>query len=163
MARVERICPAMGLTPIPECDLMHIDIHDVKSFEQYSGCTRKAQIRFRAVCKERTDCPLELVRIPSVRKEIPQVAYEVTYMIFPSATWEPKAKKSSRKGGSFTTFEKCVVMPHTGDPQYGGIPAEWKVIMTQLNPETHIPYKVRMSQDQAEEASDEKRTRSAQR
>ena len=38
MARVERICPAMGLTPIPACDLLDIgDIHDVSSFEQYSN------------------------------------------------------------------------------------------------------------------------------
>ena len=41
MARVERICPAMGLTPSPACDLMDIgDIHDVKSFEQYFAPTQ---------------------------------------------------------------------------------------------------------------------------
>ena len=61
MARVERICPAMGLTPIPACDLMDIgDIHDVKSFEQYFAPTHwlcakgSDQIHERCV-KKRTD------------------------------------------------------------------------------------------------------------
>ena len=68
----------------------------------------------------------------------------------------------------------------SGDPQVGGVPGPWMAMMSQLVPETHIPYKVRMnlitkvskptvddqvpevrdsleaSQDQAEEASDEK-------
>ena len=115
-----------------------------------------------------------------VRKETPQAQYEVTYMNFPSATRESEAKRSVRKGGSFTTFEKCVVMPETGDPQVGGIPEPWKVLISELNPPEHIPYKVRMnliteiskptvddqvpevrdsheaSQDQAEEAADDK-------
>ena len=40
MARVERICPAMGLTPIPACDIVDIgNIHDVNSFEQYFAPT----------------------------------------------------------------------------------------------------------------------------
>ena len=56
--------------------------------------------------------------MPNVRQEIPQVAYEVTYMTFPSAAWESKAKRSTRKGGSFTTFEKRVVMPYTGDEEF---------------------------------------------
>ena len=104
-------------------------------------------------------------------------------MTFPSATWESKVKKSTRKGGSFTTFEKCVVMPCTGDPDIGGIPTSWKVIMSQVAPAEQIPYKVRInlitemskpsvndqvpevrdtheaSQDQAEEATDEKEQR----
>ena len=82
--------------------------------------------------------------------------------------------------GLFTTFDKCVVMPYTGDPHVGGIPDNWKVLMTDLITPDHIPYKVRMnlisemskstvddqvpevrdtheaSQDQAEEATDEK-------
>ena len=65
-------------------------------------------------------------------------------MTFPSATWESKAKRSTRKGGSFTIFEKCEVMPYTGDPQVGGIPGSWKVLMTKLTPPEHIPYRVRM-------------------
>ena len=101
-------------------------------------------------------------------------------MTFPSATWKSKAKRSIRKGRSFTISDKCVVMPYTGDPQVGGIPDSWKVLMTKLTPPDHIPYKVRMiliteiskptvddqipevrdtheaSQDQAEEATDAK-------
>ena len=104
-------------------------------------------------------------------------------MTFPSATWESEAKRSARKGGSFTTFEKCVVMPYTGNPQDGDIPEGWKSIMSHFAPEPHIPYKARMnliteiskptvddqvpeirdsheaSQDQAEEAAEEKDTR----
>ena len=151
MARVERICPAMGLTPIPACDILDIgEIHDVNSFEQYFAPTQwlyakgSDQIHERCV-KKRTHFSLESISMPHVRKEIPQVQYEVTYMTFPSATWESKAKKSTRKGGSFTTSEKCVVMPYTGDPQVGGIPEHWKVIMSELTPPDHIPYKVRMN------------------
>ena len=71
-------------------------------------------------------------------------------------------------------------MPYTGDPRVGGIPDSWKVLVTDLITPDHIPYRVRMnlitemskptvddqvpevrdtheaSQDQAEEASDEK-------
>ena len=181
MARVER-------TPIPECDLMDTGtIHDVGSFDLYYAPTHwlyskgSDQIHDRCV-KKRTDFPLESVRMPNVRKEIPQIMYEVTYMTFPSATWESKPKRSSRKGGSFTTFEKCVVMPYSGNPQDGDTPG-WKAIMSHFAPETHIPYKVRMnliteiskptvddqvpdvrdsheaSQDQAEEAAEEKDTK----
>ena len=139
MARVERICPALGLTPIPACDLIDIgSIHDVGSFDLFFAPTHWLyakgldQIHDRCV-KKRTDFPLESVRMP-----------EVTYMTFPSAGWESKAKKLSGKGGSFTTFEKSVVMPYTGDPQHGGIPDGWKAIMENFVPEAHLPYKVRM-------------------
>ena len=41
MARVERICPALGLTSIPACDLMDIgSIHGVGSFDQYYAPTQ---------------------------------------------------------------------------------------------------------------------------
>ena len=41
MARVERICPALGLTPIPACDLLDIgSIHDVGSFDLYFAPTQ---------------------------------------------------------------------------------------------------------------------------
>ena len=36
-------------------------------------------------------------------------------------------------------------MPYTGDPQVGGIPDSWKVLMSTLTPPDHIPYKVRMN------------------
>ena len=76
-----------------------------------------------------------------------------------------------------------MVMPYTGDPHIGGIPGPWMEMMSQLVPESHVPYKVRMnlitevtkptvddqvpevrdsheaSQDQAEEASDDKGSR----
>ena len=59
MARAERICPAMGLTPIPACDILDIgDIHDVNSFEQYFACTHAMVIckglrpDSRAVCEK---------------------------------------------------------------------------------------------------------------
>ena len=150
MAGVERICPALGLTSIPACDLLDIgSIHDVGSFDLYFAPTQwlyargADQIQDRCV-KKRTDFPLESVRMPDVRKEIPQVLYEVTYMTFPSASWESKAKKAARKGGSFTTFGKHVVMPCTGNPQHGDIPDGWKAIMEDLVPDAHIPYKVRM-------------------
>ena len=101
MAREERICPAMGLTPIPACDIMDIgDIHDVSSFEQYFAPTHwlyakgSDQIHDRCV-EKRTDFPLESVLMPHARKEIPQVQYQVTYMTFPSATWESKLKDLS--------------------------------------------------------------------
>ena len=151
MARLERICPTMGLTPIPACDLIDIgDIHDVSSFEQYFAPTQwlyakgSDQIHERCV-KKRTDFPLEAVLLPHVRKEIPQVQYQVTYMTFPSPTWESKAKRSTRKGGSFANVETCVVIPYTGDPHVGGIPNNWKVLMSELTPPGHIPYKVRMN------------------
>ena len=36
MARVERMCPAMGPTPIPACELLDIgDVHHIRSFGQY--------------------------------------------------------------------------------------------------------------------------------
>ena len=87
------------------------DVHDYKSFEQYFATTQRLyakgsdQIHERCT-KKRTDFPLESVRMPVSRKEIPQATYEVTYMTFPSATWESKAKRYARKGGSFTTFQK---------------------------------------------------------
>ena len=81
MARVERICPVMGLTPLPACDILDIgDVHDVRSFDQYFAPTQwlyakgSSQIHERCV-KKRTDFPLELIRKPDWRKEIPQVAY----------------------------------------------------------------------------------------
>ena len=36
-------------------------------------------------------------------------------------------------------------MPYTGDPQIGGIPGAWMEIMSQLVPETQIPYRVSMN------------------
>ena len=77
-------------------------------------------------------------------------------------------------------------MPYTGDPRVGGIPDNWKVLMEKLVPPEHIPYRIRMnlaiemskstvhdqvpevrdthaaSQDQAEEAVDEKDARRAE-
>ena len=113
-------------------------------------------------------------------KEIPQATQNVTYMMFPSATWESKAKKLRRKGGTNSIFEKCVVMPCTGDPQHDRVPEGWKVITKGIEVPEHIPYRIRRnlvtemngstvddqvpevrdsheaSQDQAEEAADEK-------
>ena len=185
MAKVERICPAMGLTPIPACDILDIGlIHDVTSFEQYFAPTcwlyEKGSdlIHERCVLK-RTDFPLEMVLMPLPRKEIPQATYNVTYMMFPSATWESKAKKMRRKGGTYSIFEKSVVMPCTGDPHRHRIPDGWKTITQGIEVPEHIPYKIRRnlvtemngstvddhvqvrdsheaSQDQAEEAADEK-------
>ena len=110
----------------------------------------------------------------------------MTYMMFPSATWESKAKRLVRKGGTFAIYEKCVVMPYTGDPRVGEIPENWKALMSELTPPDHIPYRIRRnlitemskstvddqvpevrdtheaSQDQAEEAVDEKDTRRAE-
>ena len=40
LARVERLCPAMGITPIPACDLQDIGVvYDVSSFEHYFAPT----------------------------------------------------------------------------------------------------------------------------
>ena len=109
MARVERICPAMGLTPIPACDVMDIgDIHDEKSFDQCFAPTQwlyaKGSDQIHEWCiQKRTDFPLESVRMPSMRKEIPQVAYEVTYMTFPSAT---KGQETYPEGRIIYNFEK---------------------------------------------------------
>ena len=47
---------------------------------------------------KRTDFPLEMVRMTPSPKEIPQACYNVTYMMFPSANWESKAKKMRPKG-----------------------------------------------------------------
>ena len=191
MARVERICPAMGLTPIPACDILDIGfIHDITSFEQYFAPTRwlyekGSDLTHERCVMKRTDFPLEMVLMPPPMKEIPQATYNVTYMMFPSAAWESKgskAKKMRRKGGTFSIFEKCVVMPCTGDPQQI-IPEGWKVITKGIEVPEHIPYRIRRnlvtemngstvddqvpevrdsheaSQDQAEEAADEKDTK----
>ena len=101
-------------------------------------------------------------------------------MMFPSANWESKAKKMRRKGGTYSIFEKYVVMPYTGNPQQGTIPDGWKTIMSDLDIPKNIPYRIRRnlvtemagataddqapafrdshesSQDQAEEAADER-------
>ena len=108
------------------------------------------------------------------------MGYTVTYMLFPSATWESKAKKLRRKGGTYSIFEKSVVMPCTGDMLDRRIPEGWKTIMSDLEIPQTINYRIRRnldtelsgateddhapefrdsheaSQDQAEEASDEK-------
>ena len=186
MARVERICPAMGITPIPACDILDIGpIHDVKSFEQCFAPTcwlyeKGTDLTHERCVAKKTDFPLEMVLMPLEMKEIPQATYNVTYMMFPSATWEPKAKKMRRKGGTYSIFEKSVVMPCTGDPQHDRIPEGWKVITKGIEVPEHIPYRIRRnlvtemsgstvddqvpevrdsheaSQDQAEEAADEK-------
>ena len=130
--------------------------------------------------KKRTDFPLEMVLMTPQQKEIPQACYNVTYMLFPSANWESKAKKMRRKGGSYSIFEKYVVMPYTGNPQQNRIPEGWKTIMSELDMPKNIPYRIRRnlvtemsgatmddqipeirdsheaSQDQAEDAADEK-------
>ena len=70
MARVERICPAVGLTPIPACDILDIGtIHDVTSFEQYFAPTcwlyAKGTDQIHERCtKKRTDFPLEMALLP---------------------------------------------------------------------------------------------------
>ena len=186
LARVERLCPAMGITPIPACDIADIGVvHDVSSFEQYFAPTcwlyekSSEQVHDRCIAK-RTDFPLEMVRMTPLQKEIPQAYYNVTYMMFPSANWESKAKKLRRKGGTFSIYEKYVVMPYTGDPQQRSIPEGWKTIMSDLEIPNNLVYRIRRnlvtemtgataddhapafrdsheaSQDQAEEAADEK-------
>ena len=74
MARVERICPAFGLTPIPACDIMDIgNIHDVGSFDSYFAPTQwiyargTDKIRERCI-KKRTDFPLEVARMPNHKR-----------------------------------------------------------------------------------------------
>ena len=183
---MERICPAMGITPIPACDILDIGtIHDVASFEQYFAPTcwlyeKSSELVHERCVAKRTDFPLEMVLMTPQQKEIPQACYNVTYMLFPSANWESKAKKMRRKGGSYSIFEKYVVMPYTGDPQQNRIPEGWKTIMSELDMPKNIPYRIRRnlvtemsgatvddqvpevrdsheaSQDQAEEAADEK-------
>ena len=112
LARVERICPAMGITPIPACDILDVGaIHDVGSFEQCFAPTcwlyeKSSELVHERCVAKRTDFPLEMVLLTSQRKEIPQACYNVTYMLFPSANWESKAKKMRRKGGSYSIFEK---------------------------------------------------------
>ena len=64
-------------------------------------------------------------------------------MMFPSATWESKAKKMRRKGGTYSIYEKCVVMPCTGDPQRERIPEGWKTITSGIEVPEHIPYRIR--------------------
>ena len=128
LARVERICPAMGITPNPACDILDVGtIHDVASFEQYFAPTcwlyeKSSELVHERCVAKRTDFPLEMVLLTLQQKEIPQACYNVTYMLFPSANWESKAKKMRRKGGSYSIFEKYVVMPYTGDPQQNRIP-----------------------------------------
>ena len=40
LARVERLCPAMGITPISACDIHDVGVvHDVHSFELYYAPT----------------------------------------------------------------------------------------------------------------------------
>ena len=186
LARVERICPAMGVTPIPACDILDVGtIHDVSSFEQYFAPTcwlyeKSSELVHERCVAKRTDLPLEVVLLTPQQKEIPQACYNVTYMLFPSANWESKAKRMRRKGGSYSMFEKYVVMPYTGKPQQNRIPEGWKTIMSDLDVPQNIPYRIRRnlvtemsgatvddqipenrgsheaSQDQAEEASDEK-------
>ena len=143
------------------------------------GYTQKDLTRFMRGAQRRERIFLEMALMPPSSMEIPQAKYQVTYMMFPSATWESKAKRYTRKGGTFTVYEKSVVMPYTGDPSVGGIPESWKVIMTKLVPPEHIPYRIRMnlatemskstvddqvpevrdthaaSQDQAEEAAEQ--------
>ena len=129
LARVERICPTMGITPIPACDLLDVGtVHDVSSFEQHFAPTcwlyeKSSELVHERCVAKRTDFPLEMVLMTPQQKEIPQACYNVTYMLFPSANWESKAKKMRRKGGSYSIFEKYVVMPYTGDPQHNRFPA----------------------------------------
>ena len=186
LARVERLCPAMGITPIPACDIRDVGvIHDVSSFEQYFAPTcwlyeKSSELIHERCIAKRTDFPLEMVRMTPPPKEIPQAYYNVTYMTFASATWESKAKKTRRKGGSFSIYEKYVVMPFTGNPQERLIPEGWKTIMSDLEVPKTMPYRIRRnlvtemsgatvddhapefrdsheaSQDQAEEATDDK-------
>ena len=85
-----------------------------------------------------------------------------------------------RKGGTYSSFEKYVVMPYTGNPQQRSIPDGWKTIMSDLEIPNNMLYRIRRnlvtemagatlddhapafrdsheaSQDQAEEAADEK-------
>ena len=186
LAKVERICPAMGITPIPACDLLDVGpIYDVSSFEQYFAPTcwlyeKSSELVHERCVAKRTDFPLEMVLLTPQRNEIPQACYNVTYMLFPSANWESKAKKMRRKGGSYSIFEKYVVMPYTGELQRNRIPEGWKSIMSDLDVPQNIPYRIRRnlvtemsgatvddqisekkdsheaSEDQAEEAADEK-------
>ena len=188
MARVERLCPAMGLTPIPDVQDVGV-VHDLLSFEQYFAPTcwlyeKSSELVHERCVAKRTDFPLEIVKMDSPPTEIPQACYNATYMMFPSANWESKAKKMRRKGGTFSVFEKFVVMPYTGTPQ-NVIPAGWKPIMADLEIPKNLLYRIRRnlvtemagataddhapafrdsheaSQDQAEEALDEKeKTRS---
>ena len=63
MARVERVCPAMGLTPIPACDIIDIgNIHDVNSFEQYFAPTQwlyaKGSDQIHERCEKEDRLPL---------------------------------------------------------------------------------------------------------
>ena len=150
MARVERICPAFGLTPIPAIDLLDVgNIHDVVTFDAHFSPTqwiydRNTEETHERCAQRRVDFPLEVERQPDLPKEIPQVTYHVTHMTFQSANWESKAKKMARKGGSFA---KSVVVPYTGNPDYGEIPEAWKPIMgslTSASSSAHIPYGVRM-------------------
>ena len=186
LARVERLCPAMGITPIPACDLQDVGvIYDVQSFELYYAPTcwlyeKSSELVHERCIAKRTDFPLEMVRMTPSPKEIPQVCYNVTYMLFPSANWEAKAKKLHRKGGTFSIFEKHVVMPYTGNPLDRSIPDGWKTIMSALEVPKTMLYRIRRnlntemsgataddhapefrdsheaSQDQAEEATDDK-------
>ena len=97
-----------------------VSIHDIKSFEQYFAPTcwlyeKGTDLIHERCVMKRTDFPLEMVSNASHQwKEIPQATYNVTYMTVPSATWESKAKKMRRKGGSYTIFEK-----KCGDALYG--------------------------------------------
>ena len=118
LARVERICPAMGITPIPACELHDVGVvHDVPSFEQYFAPTcwlyeKSTELVHEKCVAKRTDFPLEIVRMTPQQKEIPQACYNVTYMLFPSANWESKAKKLRRKGGTFFPFLKNMWLCH---------------------------------------------------
>ena len=47
-----------------------------------------------------------------------------------------------RKGGTYSIFEKHVVMPYTGDPQQNRIPEGWKTIMSNLETPKSIPYRI---------------------
>ena len=107
LARVERLCPAMGSTPISACSIHDVgEVYDVKSFETYFAPTcwlyeKSSDLVHERCINKHTDFPLEMVRMTPSPKEIPQMCYNVTYMLFPSANWEAKAKKLRRKGGTF--------------------------------------------------------------
>ena len=127
-----------GLTPIPACDIWTLELYTMSSplnntLHLHVGYMQRDLTKsMRGAPRRERIFPLEMALMSPSRMEIPQAKYQVTYMMFPSATWESKAKRYTRKGGTFTIYEKCMVMPYTGDPRVGGIPESWKVIMTNL-------------------------------
>ena len=104
LARVERICPTLGIAPVPSVTPQHVGvIHDVTSFENYFWPTQ--WLSTNNGCQQQTDFSLFVERCENKKKEIPQANFEVTYMMFAAASYEKKNTQFSRKDGTFTNHD----------------------------------------------------------